>query len=83
MKKIQLKDYDENMGIFIDLENIDNKGFEYKNEIKITYEQLILEHNDFLNKDFKYYIYCLAGVRSKKAVNILEFYGYDVTWVYK
>lgn len=83
MKKIQLKDFDENDGIFIDLENVDSNGFEYKNEIKVSYEKLILEHKDLLKKECKYYIYCLGGIRSRKAVNILEFYGYDVTWVYK
>ena len=35
MKKIQLKDYDESYGIFIDLENVENKGYEYKNEMKV------------------------------------------------
>ena len=83
MKKIQLKDYDESYGIFVDLENVENKGYEYKNEMKVSYEKLLIDHSELLNKECKYYIYCFAGVRSKKAVNILEFYGYDVTWVYR
>ena len=35
----------------------------------------------YFNK--KYFIYCNGGVKSRKAVNVLEFYGYDVTLVYK
>lgn len=83
MKKIKLKDFDENDGIFIDLENKEDVGFKYKNEMKISYDKLILEHRDLLDKKCKYFIYCFGGVRSKKAVNILEFYGYDVTLVYR
>lgn len=83
MKRIQLKEFDENDGVFIDLENVDTDGFKYKNEIRISYEKLLLEHREILDKNVKYFIYCQGGVRSKKAVNILEFYGYDVTLVYK
>lgn len=83
MKKIKLKDYDENMGIFIDLEIKENSDFKYKNEMDISYEKLVVEHKELLDKKCKYFIYCHGGQRSKKAVNILEFYGYDVTLVYK
>lgn len=83
MKSIKLKDFEENMGIFIDLENKENDGFKYKNEINVTYEKLVLDHKELLDKECKYFIYCHGGQRSKKAVNILEFYGYDVTLVYK
>jgi len=81
MKKILLKDYKENMGIFIDINYVDNKLF--KNEIHIPYENLLLNHKELLNKNNKYYIYCNGGIKSKKATNILDFYGYDVTLVYK
>lgn len=83
MKVIKLKDYSEKDGVFIDLENVDTEGFKYKNEIRISYEKLLLEHKEVLDKNVKYFIYCQGGVRSKKAVNILEFYGYDVTLVRK
>ena len=83
MKKIRLKDFNEEMGTFIDLEVKDENAFKYKNEINVSYEKLIVEHKELLNKDCKYYIYCQGGQRSKKAVNLLEFYGYDVTLVYK
>ena len=83
MKKIKLNDFDENMGIFIDLEVNDDNAFKYKNEMNISYEKLVIEHKELLEKDCKYFIYCHGGQRSKKAVGILEFYGYDVTLVYK
>ena len=54
-----------------------------KNEMKVSYEKLLVDHSELLDKECKYYIYCFAGIRSKKAVNILEFYSYDVTWVYR
>ena len=82
MQKIFLKDHKEDMGIFIDLEHFQNEEITDK-EIKISYDNLILNFKDYLDKSKKYYIYCSSGVKSKKAVNILEFYGYDVTLVYK
>ena len=82
MQKIFLKDYKEDMGIFIDLEH-NEKELVTPNEIKISYDKLILNYKDYLDKNKKYYIYCSGGVKSKKAVNILEFYGYNVTLVYK
>lgn len=81
MKKIKLNEYKENMGIFINLNNIDN--FMYKDSLHCGYEELLINHKEILDKKNKYYIYCNGGIKSKKAVNILEFYGYDVTLVYK
>lgn len=81
MKKILLKDYKESMGIFIDI-NYTNSNV-VSNSINIPYETLLINHKELLDKDKKYYIYCNGGVRSRKAVNILDFYGYDVTLVYK
>lgn len=78
MKKILLSDYHDSMGIFINLNyNNDDLG------IHIKYEDLLVNHKELLDKNKKYYIYCNGGIKSKKAVNILEFYGYDVTLVYK
>ena len=81
MKKILLKDYRSNMGIFIDINN------EASNVVKvyrhIRYEELMINYSELLDKNKKYYIYCNGGVRSKKAVSVLSFYGYDVTLVYK
>lgn len=81
MKKILLKDYKSNMGTFIDINYTDSKvvsGGEH-----IPYEQLLINHKELLDKSKKYYLYCNGGIKSKKATNILEFYGYDVTYVYK
>lgn len=83
MKRIKLKDFKENMGIFIDLEKDKTIGFSYKNELKEDYDNLLVNHKEILNKKDKYFIFCKGGVRSKKAVAILELYGYDVTLVYK
>ncbi len=81
MKKILLKDYKGNMGTFIDVNYNDSKMVEGSKHI--TYENLLVNHKELLNKNEKYFIYCNGGVKSKNAVNILEFYGYDVTLVYK
>lgn len=81
MKKILLKDYHPNMGIFIDVNSNDNHVV--SNSIHIPYEKLLINHSELLDKNKKYFLYCNGGIKSKKAVNILEFYGYDVTLVYK
>ena len=81
MKKILLKDYKSNMGIFINLGNTDTLVVD--NSVHYKYEDLLINHKEILDKGKKYYIYCNGGVKSRKAVNILEFYGYDVTLVYK
>lgn len=81
MKKILFKDYKSNMGQFIDI-NFEDKKIVGEG-MHITYEDLLLNHKEYLDKNKKYFIYCDGGVKSKKAVNILEFYGYDVTLVYK
>ena len=81
MKKILLKDYKDNMGIFIDI-NYTNSNV-VNNSINIPYEKLLINHKELLDKNKKYYIYCNGGIKSRKAVNILDFYGYDVTLVYK
>lgn len=81
MKKILLKDYKDNMGIFIDI-NYENSNV-VSNSINIPYERLLINHKELLDKNKKYYIYCNGGIKARKAVNILDFYGYDVTLVYK
>lgn len=81
MKKIQLEDYKEYMGTLIDVNNIDNHLF--NTSIHIPYEKLLINHKELLDKTKTYYIYCNGGIKSKKATNILEFYGYNITYVYK
>ena len=82
MKRINLKLYNKNMGILIDVS--DPITFEQKKiegSVNIPYEKLLLNYQALLNKEKKYYIICSKGVHSRKVVSILEFYGYDVTQV--
>ena len=53
-----------------------------KNSIHIPYENLLTNYKELLDKNKKYFIYCKGGIKSRKVVNILSFYGYDVTLVY-
>ena len=69
------------MGIFIEVNN--NNNHILKNSIHIPYDNLLLNYKELLDKNKRYFIYCNGGIKSKKAVNILSFYGYDVTLVYK
>ena len=80
MKKILLSEYKDYMGIFIEVN--DNYTNVVKNSLHIPYENLLVNHKELLDKNKKYYIYCKGGVKSRKVVSILSFYGYDVTLVY-
>lgn len=80
MKKILLSEYNESMGVFIEInENYYNV---VKNSIHIPYENLLTNYKELLDKNKKYFIYCKGGIKSRKVVNILSFYGYDVVLVY-
>ncbi|MBQ8659626.1 MAG: rhodanese-like domain-containing protein [Bacilli bacterium] len=81
MKKIKLRDYNSNMGIFIDVNYNDSKIVD--NSLHIQYDNLLINHKELIDKSKKYYIYCNGGVKSRKVVSMLEFYGYDVTLVEK
>jgi rhodanese-related sulfurtransferase len=81
MKKILLSEYKDGMGLFVEIN--DNYHKVVKNSIHIPYDNLLVNYKELLDKNKKYYIYCNGGIKSKKAVNILSFYGYDVTLVYK
>ena len=83
MKRINIKDYKEYMGRLIDIrDHISYKEDHHPLSINIYYDTLLLHHKDLLNKNDKYFIVCRKGHKSKKAVSILEYYGYDVTQVY-
>ena len=69
MKTINKSQY-YNQGILLNLDT------DYSN-----HENLLYNHNKYLNKQNKYYIYCKKGVKSKRVTAILEAYGYDVTLV--
>jgi rhodanese-related sulfurtransferase len=82
MKRINLANYKHNMGTLIDVS--DSMTYQTKKvsgSINIPYEKLMLHYQEYLDKNKKYYIMCEKGIHSKKAVSILEFYGYDVTQV--
>ena len=69
MKTIYKNEY-KGEGVFIDLET----SFE-------PYENLLSNHQKYLDKSKSYYIYCEKGIKSKRVVAILEAYGYDVVRV--
>ena len=70
MKKINIKDYHVSMGELIDLSNI-------------SYHNLMLYYDKYLDKNKKYFITCSKGIHSFRACSILEYLGYDVTQVLK
>lgn len=84
MKRIEFSKYNSSLGTLIDIEDeytySKNKT---SNSINIPYQKLLYNYKDYLKKDKPYYIICKGGVKSKKIVNILEVYGYNVTQVYK
>lgn len=83
MKRISIRDYHESMGTLIDLS--DPEIYEKRKlpgSINLTYDKLMLHYKEYLNKDKSYYILCTKGIHSKRAVAILEYYGYHVTQVY-
>lgn len=82
MKTISEKDFKPDMGILIDVRDpVSYKENHNKYSINIHYDKLLLNHNILLNKNNKYYLICDKGHKSKKAARILEFYGYDVTYI--
>lgn len=82
MKRINTDEYKKSMGTLIDIEDavLYNESH-LEGAINIPYEKLLVSHRDLLDKTKKYYIYCRKGFKSRKAVSILEYYGYDVTQV--
>lgn len=80
MKSINLFNYNLSMGVLIDIRDKEEYNKKHiKGSINIPYNELIFNHNKYLNKNNKYYLICSGGVKSKKATNILSVYGYDVT----
>ncbi len=82
MKSIYENEYNPNMGILIDVKDpITYKEKHNPYSINIYYDKLLMNHKNILDKNKKYYIICDKGHKSKQAVRILSFYGYDVTYV--
>ncbi len=82
MKSIMENNYNPSMGILIDVKDpISYKEKHNPYSINIYYDKLIMNHKTLLDKNKKYFIICDKGHKSKQAVRILSFYGYDVTYV--
>lgn len=80
MKRLKINDYYKSMGTLIDIQNpIDYQEYHHPDSINIPYEKLMLNYKKLLDKNKRYFIVCNKGTKSRKAVSILEFYGYDVT----
>lgn len=83
MNIIKYSDY-KNDGQIIDLE--DASVFNQKHlpgSTNIPYETLMFNYRDYLDKNRKYYLYCSGGKKSKRAVLILQYYGYNVVQLVK
>lgn len=84
MKRIKYKEYNKNLGTLIDIEDqYTYSKSHHPDSINIPYQKLAYNYKSLLDKNKTYYIICNGGFKSKKIVNILEFYGYNVTQVYK
>ncbi len=71
-------------GQIIDLEDgITYQESHLPNSINIPYDKLMFNYKEYLDKNKKYYLYCLKGRKSKKAQEILKYYGYDVEQITK
>lgn len=80
MKRIKINDYFKTLGTLIDIQNVvDYNEYHHPDSINIPYDKLLLNYKSLLDKNKPYYIVCRKGTKSRKAVSILEFYGYDVT----
>lgn len=82
MKSIYLKDYNESMGILIDVRHpLEYMKSHDKRSINIYADKLIFDHKKLLDKNKTYYIMCKAGYLSRKVVSNLSFLGYNVVQV--
>ena len=71
-------------GKIIDLESsLQYNNFHLSGAINIPFDTLMFNYKNYLNKNEKYYLYCSKGRKSKKAYEILKFYGYNVEQITK
>ena len=59
------------------IEKYNNKHIE--NAINIPYEKLLINPNNYLDKETRYYIYCQRGTTSYNVCQILTKLGFKVT----
>lgn len=84
MKRININEFNSNMGILIDVQHPEDYRKNPTNgSINIYADRLLMNYKKLLDPTKKYYITCNKGVLSRKVVAILEYYGYDVTQVVK
>lgn len=80
MKRLNINSYTKSMGTLIDIQNtFEYQKYHHKDSINIPYDKLMLNYKTILKKEQPYFIVCEKGTKSRKAVSILEFYGYNVT----
>lgn len=80
MKTISIDEYKPSMGVLISLVNPED--FEsIKGSINMNLNKILDNPSKYLDKDRVYYFYCLNGMRSKRAVQILSTYGYNAVKV--
>lgn len=73
-----------NDGIIIDVEDpITYSEYHLPNSQNIPYDKLMFNHKTYLDKNKKYYLYCSKGRKSKRATEILKYYGYNVEQIIK
>ena len=73
-----------NDGEIIDLEDpVTYQEFHLPESINIPYDKLMFNYKNYLNKNNKYYLYCTKGRKSRKAYEILKYYGYNVEVISK
>lgn len=77
MKVIYENEYNNDMGVLINLDTA-NK---ISGALNVSLDNLITNRNNLLDKNTKYFIRCEKGFHAKKAVSILEYIGYDVTFL--
>ena len=83
MNPIKYSEY-PNDGIIIDIEDpITYQEFHLPNSQNIPYDKLMFNYKEYLHPHQKYYIYCRKGRKSKKATEILRYYGYNVVQIFK
>ena len=72
------------MGQIIDVrEKVEYNAKHIEGSINIPYNELIFNHNKYLDKNKRYFLICSGGIKSKRATNILTIYGYDVVNINK
>ena len=82
MQVINIKEYNNNLGPLIDVEDASFYKMKHQNgAINIPFTELSYNFQNLLDKNKHYYIYCNVGNKSRRIVAILEIYGYKVTQV--